>query len=149
MPISELVAKLLQGSLGEMLDAADAIGRRGAVAVHAVAPFLHADDRETRWRAAIALERIGGPAVGALETAASDDRSTICTPALWALARIGDARAVGTLISVMNDGVEPCRWMAAAALLWIGTERERAMVEAAFQDDPEGRAIVEELLEGS
>ncbi len=146
LPVSQLVASLLRGTTYEMLDAAEAIGREGAAAVPFVAPLLHTDDSAIRWRAAIALERIGAPAVDALVAAAALDDSMICTPAIWALEQIGDLRAVGTLISVLNDGVEHCRWMAAAALWRIGGERERALVEAAFADDPEGRAVVEELL---
>lgn len=148
MPVSELVATLIHGTMIEMLEAAEAIGREGAAAVVFVSPLLHSSDCDTRWRAAIALERIGSPAVDALVAAASLDSSAICTPAIWALEHIADTRAVGTLISVLNGGAEHCRWMAAAALLRIGGEHERAVVEAAFADDPTGRAIVDELLLG-
>jgi hypothetical protein len=39
--------------------------------------------------------------------------------------------------------------MAAAALRQVGGAGERAAVEAAFANDPAGRGIVEELIEGS
>jgi HEAT repeat protein len=149
MPVGELVATLIHGTMVEMLEAAEAIGREGAPAVDFISPLLHSPDCDTRWRAAIACERIGGPAVEALIAAASLDSTAICTPAIWALEHIADARAIGTLISVLNSGTEHCRWMAAAALLRIGGEHEWAVVEEAFTDDPWGRSIVDELLLGS
>jgi HEAT repeat protein len=145
MPVSELVATLVRGSMDEMFGAAEALGREGAPAVVFVAPLLRADDAATRWRAAIALERIGPPAVEALVGAVSLDDPAVCTPAIWALEHIADARAVGTLLWVLNDGVAHCRWMAAAALLRIRGEDGRALVEATFADDPDGLAIVLEL----
>ncbi len=147
--VSKLVAKLAQGSTYEMLDAAEALGREGESAVLAVAPLLRSVHRETRWRGAIALERIGPPAVEALMVAAGDGNWAARVPAIWALEHIGDRRAVPTLVENLNGTNECCRWMAASALSKVGSDRERAIVEAAFTDDPAGRGIVEELIEGS
>lgn len=148
MPSTEIVARLIRGSTYEMLDAAEALGREGAAAVAFVSPLLHAEDPVVRWRGAIAMERIGAPALDALMAAAAVDDSAICAPAIWALEHIGDVRALGTLVSILNNGAEYCRWMAAAALWRIGGDGERALVEAAFADDPAGRAVVDELLLG-
>lgn len=131
--------------MDEMFEAAEALSREGAPAVVFVAPLLYAEDAATRWRAAIALERIGTPAVEALVAVVSLGDPVICTPAIWALEHIADARAVGTLIWVLNEGVAHCRWMAATALLRIRGEDGRALVEAVFADDLESLVIIEEL----
>jgi HEAT repeat protein len=147
--VSELISRLAQGSTYEMLNAAEEIGRVGEEAVLAVAPLLRSPHREMRWRAAIALERIGPPAVEALMVAAEEREWTTRVPAIWALEHIGDRQAVPTLVENLNGENECCRWMAAAALTRIGTDREVAIVEAAFVNDPAGRGFVEELIEGS
>ena len=147
--VSELVAKLMQGTTYEMLDAAEAVAAHGEGAVGAIADLLGSAERETRWRAAVALERIGAPAVDALVAAAGHDNYLVRVPAIWALEHIGDARAVDPLVENLNGKNECCRWMAAAALSKIGGEHGRAAVETAFADDPAGRGIIEELIEGS
>jgi HEAT repeat protein len=147
--VSELVSRLVQGNTWEMLDAAEALGRAGEPAILAVAPLLRSAHREIRWRGAIALERIGPPAVEALMVAAGDGEWTARVPAIWALEHIGDQRSVPALVDNLNGQNECCRWMAAAALKRIGGDREWAIVEAAFADDPAGRGYVEELIEGS
>jgi len=147
--VSELVQKLVQGTTYDMLDAAEAVAAHGENAVSAIADLLGSAERETRWRAAVALERIGAPAVDALVAAAGHDNYLVRVPAIWALEHIGDARAVDPLVENLNGKNECCRWMAAAALSKIGGEHGRAAVETAFADDPAGRGIVEELIEGS
>jgi HEAT repeat protein len=82
-------------------------------------------------------------------TAAGHDNYLVRVPAIWALEHIGDHRAVGTLVENLNGSNECCRWMAGAALTRIGGEPGRAAVESAFANDPAGRGIVEELIEGS
>jgi HEAT repeat protein len=70
-------------------------------------------------------------------------------PAIWALEHVADRRAVPALVENLNGENECCRWMAAAALSRVGDDREWAIVEAEFADDPAGRGVVEELIEGS
>ena len=147
--VGELVQRLVQGTTYEMLDAAEAVAGHGDSAVGAIAELLASSERETRWRAAVALERIGAPAVDVLVAAAGHNDYLVRVPAIWALEHIGDPRAVGPLVENLNGQNECCRWMAAAALSKIGGEKERAAVENAFADDPAGRGIVEELIEGS
>ncbi|MEN6519439.1 MAG: HEAT repeat domain-containing protein, partial [Methanospirillum sp.] len=134
--VSELVQKLVQGTTYDMLDAAEAVAAHGEGAVSAIADLLGSAERETRWRAAVALERIGAPAVDALVAAAGHENYLVRVPAIWALEHIGDARAVGPLVENLNGKNECCRWMAAAALSKIGGEHGRAAVETAFADDP-------------
>ena len=148
-PVAELVQRLVQGTTYEMLDAAEAVAGHGDSAVGAIAEMLASSERETRWRAAVALERIGAPAVEALVSGASDPDYLVRVPAIWALEHVGDRRAVAALVENLNGPNECCRWMAASALSKVGSDREWAIVEAAFADDPAGRGIVEELAEGS
>ena len=147
--VSELVQKLVEGTTYQMLDAAEGIGAHGGSAVGAVAPLLRSQDRETRWRAAVALERIGVPSVEALVTAARDPDYLVRVPAIWALEHVGGQQAVAALVENLDTGNECCRWMAAAALSRIGGRAGRATVESAFANDPAGRGIVEELIQGS
>ncbi len=147
--VSELVQKLVQGTTYEMLDAAEAFAAHGDGAVKEISGMLVSDDRETRWRAAVALERIGAPAVDALVAAAGHDNYLVRVPAIWALEHIGDPRSVDALVANLNGENECCRWAAAAALSKVGGENGRAAVESAFANDPAGRGIVEELIEGS
>ena len=147
--VSELVQRLVQGTTYDMLDAAEAVSVHGDLAVPAISGLLESPDRETRWRAAVALERIGAPAVDALVAAAGNENYLVRVPAIWALEHIGDPRSVDALVANLNGENECCRWAAAAALQQIGGEQGRAAVDAAFADDPAGRGIVEELVEGS
>jgi hypothetical protein len=147
--VDEFVTRLVSGTTYEMLDAAQAIGAHGAAAVAAVAPLLRSPDRETRWRAAVALERIGAPSVEALVAAAQDADFQVRVPAIYALQHVGDERAVGVLVENVNGANECCRWMAAAALTQIGGADGRAVAEGAFANDPAGWGYVEELVEGS
>jgi HEAT repeat protein len=147
--VSELVQQLVQGTTYEMLDAAEAVAVHGGDAVGPIADLLVSAERETRWRAAVALERIGAPAVEALVAAAGHDDYLVRVPAIWALEHIGDPRALDPLVKNLNGPNECCRWAAAAALSKIGGEDGAAAVETAFANDPAGRGIVEELIEGS
>ena len=147
--VGELVQKLVNGTTYDMLDAAAAVSIHGETAVEAIASLLASSERETRWRAAVALERIGTPAVEALVAAATDENYLVRVPAIWALEHIGDQRSVEVLVGNLRGENECCRWMAAAALSKMGGETGRAAVETAFANDPAGRGIVEELIEGS
>jgi HEAT repeat protein len=147
--VSELIEMLVRGTTYQMLDAAEALGARGASAVGTVEPLLRSPERETRWRAAVALERIGTPAVEVLVTAARDPDYLVRVPAIWALEHIGDRRAVDALVENLGGTNECCRWMAAAALTQIGGRSGRDTVERAFANDRAGRDIVEELIHGS
>lgn len=146
MLVSVLVACLVRCRTYEMLEAVEAVGAKGVAAVEFVAPLLHSTDRAIQRRAAIALERIGVPAVDALVATVALDDSAICTQTIGVLKHTGDCRAVDTLALGLNDGVEHCRWMAAAAFGRIGGDAGRALVEAAFAESPDGQAVVEELL---
>ncbi|MEN6343243.1 MAG: HEAT repeat domain-containing protein [Methanospirillum sp.] len=147
--VGALVHALVNGTTYQMLDAAEEIGRRGEGAVLAIAPLLRSVHRETRWRAAVAMERIGPPSVEALMIAAGDRDWRVRIPAIWALEHIGDERSIPSLIQNLLGSNECCRWMAAAALNRIGDDDIRQTVEEVFVADPFGRGVIEELIEGS
>jgi HEAT repeat protein len=147
--IGALMHALVHGTTYQMLDAAEAISRHGDDAVLAVAPLLRSVHRETRWRAAVALERIGPPSVEALMIAAGDRDWRVRIPAIWALEHIGDERSIPSLMQNLHGVNECCRWMAAAALNRIGDDAIRQTVEEVFVADPFGRGVIEELIEGS
>jgi HEAT repeat protein len=137
------------GTTSAMLDAAEAVATYGEAAVGAVAPLLQSADHQMRWFAAVALTRIGAPAVEALAAAAVDSDFLVRVPAIWALEQVGDPRAVAPLVENLYGMNECCCWMAAAALMKFGGERERSAVETVLADDPAGRKIVEELVQTS
>lgn len=145
--VRELVAKLAYGETHEMLDAAEALGRQGESAVLTVAPLLGSFHRETRWRGAIALERIGPPAVEVLMVAAGDGDWEARLPAIWALEQIGGQRSVPTLVENLNGKDERRCWRAASAISKIGADRGLAIMEATFAGDPAESLIDEEPVE--
>jgi HEAT repeat protein len=108
-------------------------------------------DRNVRWSAAIALQRIGASAVDPLTKVLVNGSPETRAPAIWALEQIGDDRAVDPLIGILKgDTNEFCRWMAAAALRKIGDPTGIAAVEEALKGaDAEEIGYIEELIEGS
>lgn len=149
-PVDRILYGLVNGSTTEMLAAARSLGEQGEKAIDTVMPVFRSSDRVVRWRAAIALERIGTPAVVPLIQSLKEDKPYVKIPAIWALESIGDERAIDPLIEVMNGQDECCRLMAAAALKKFGTQKGLDAVNEAFNnDDGTLIAIVEELVEGS
>ena len=111
--------------------------------------MLTSGDREVRWRAAVALERIGAPAVETLVAAAGHDDYLVRVPAIWALEHIGDARAVDALVANLNGTNECCRWAAGAALQRSAARAAGPRSRARSRTTRRGAGIVEELIEGS
>jgi HEAT repeat protein len=119
--VTGLMETLEKGAIYRKLEAASALGEIGEPAVAPLIDAITSEKPLLRWRAAIALGKVGMPAVdpliGALETGVNAAR----VPVTWALAEIGDARAVPPLVKVLReDSSECCRVMAGAALLKLG-----------------------------
>jgi len=149
-PGDRTLDRLVNGTTNEMLAAARMFGEQGEEAVDTVMLAFRDADRAVRWRAAVAMERIGPPAVAPLIRSLKDDQPYVKVPAIWALEHIGDDRAVDPLIDVLNEPDECCRLMAAAALRKFGAQKGLDAVNDAFcNDDGSMIAIVEELVEGS
>ena len=147
--LGTLVHSLVNGPPHQMLDAAEALGRRGEGAVLLIAPLLRSSHREVQWRAAAALVRIGSPAVETLMVGAGDPDWRVRIPAIWALERVGDERAVAPLMQNLQGRNECFRWMATAALSRFGDDAVHRTVEEVFVADPFVRGVVDELIEGS
>lgn len=119
--IAVLMDALQNGDTYGSLQAAGELGRIGAPAVGPLVQALTDTGTTTRWRIAIALAGVGTPATGALIDVVKRERDGVRNPAIWALGRIGDPRAVEPLIAVMKTGrTESSRGLAAAALLKLG-----------------------------
>jgi HEAT repeat protein len=94
---------------------------------------------------AIALGKIGSPAVEPLIAALNDESWFIQSSAILALGEIGDARAVEPLIAALNDQDRRIRYRAAKALGEIGDARAVEPLIAALND--QDRSVREGLTE--
>ena len=131
--VRELMHVMLNGDTYTSLQAINALGAIGAPAVGPLMKALTAVDSDARWVVAMALARVGTgavePLIGIVETA--DDALT--NPAVWALAEIGDPRAVDPLVAVLQENrPKCCRILTAAALLKLGDPAGIAKVQDAF-----------------
>jgi len=77
-------------------------------------------DIDTRWRAATALSRAGPSAVDPLMLKLFDDDQNVRVLAIWALGKIGDARAVGPISRAADGEQGPISLAAEGALSRIG-----------------------------
>ena len=73
-------------------------------------------DIDTRWRAAAALSRVGSPAVNPLMMKLFDDDQNVRVLAIWALGKIGDARAIGPISRAADTEKGPVNLAAEGAL---------------------------------
>jgi len=95
---------------------------------------LLAADSDARWTVAMALARTGAEAVEPLIGLLLVVDDELKNPAVWALAEIGDPRAVDPLVGVLRTSQsECCRALTAAALLKLGDPAGIAEVEKAFE----------------
>jgi HEAT repeat protein len=73
-------------------------------------------DIDTRWRAAMALSRKGANAVNPLMIKLFDDDENVRVLAIWALGKIGDARAIGPISRLADTEHGPVNLAAEGAL---------------------------------
>jgi len=151
-----LMEALQYGDTRGSMAAAAALGQIGAPAVRPLVQALTGTATAARWRVALALTRVGWPAarplIEVLNTEAEEEEAeAILNLAIWALGRVGDARAVKPLVAVMKSGdTESCRGMAAAALLRLGYPGGVAAVkEALCLEETVLWAFVLEEVEGT
>jgi HEAT repeat protein len=149
--IVALTEILLKGDTYSSLQAAGALGKIGAPAVDPLVKSLTDSGTAARWAVAMALARVGPSAVEALINVVKAEHDEAMNPAVWALAEIGDHRAVEPLIAAMRAGrTECCRALTAAALLKIGHPDGVAAVEKDLLSADEAfRGLVFEALEGT
>lgn len=149
-----LIEALQYGDTRGSMAAAAALGRIGAPAVRPLVQALTGTAAAARWRVALALTRVGWPAarplIEVLNTEAEEEEEdgAALNPAIWALGRVGDARAVKPLVAVMkNGGTESCRGLAAAALLRLGYPGGVAAVKSVLclEETVLGAFVLEEV----
>jgi HEAT repeat protein len=140
--VEPLIAALADESPHVRQDAAKALGLIGDP--RAIGPLIGAfrveyGDTEdiTAWQdAAIALARLGTPALDPLVGALSDENGIVRAESAYALGELGDRRAVEPLVAALEDGGRQVRLEAAEALGRLGDPRAiDALV--ALLDDPD------------
>ena len=133
------------------LQAINVLGTIGVPAVGPLVQALLAVDRDARWAVAMALARTGTEAVEPLVGVVLVADDEVKNPAIWALAEIGDPRAVEPLVGTLRTSrSECCRALTAAALLKLGDPAGIAEVEKTFEQSGEGfRGLAMEALEGT
>ena len=145
-----LVYMLKNGNVYGVSNASQALADMAEAAVTPLMNLLRDPDQSARWRAAMALQKLGSPAVPALISALKEEEWYVRTPAIWALSHIGDSRSVDPLIGLLRDSHECCRWMAAAALKTIGDPKGVEAVRIVMHEEGQSfEEIVNELIEGS
>lgn len=132
--VEGLMEILQKGAIYSKLRAADALAEIGEPALPPLVEAITGDDPQLRWRSAIALSRMGSTAVDPLvDLFGLVDRDAL-VQVIWALAEIGDLRAVPPIMNVLrDDDAGCCQVMAGAALLKL--------------NDGEGVALVKEVCE--
>lgn len=153
--IGEDLARLLEtvqtGDITSSLRAMRELRTVGDDAVGPLVASLREGKGADRWRTAMALARVGQPAVEALITAAAAGDEGVANPAVWALAEIGDQKAVPHLIDLLRrEQSVCCRALTAAALLKLGDPAGIAEVNRQYAEHGEDyRAMVMEAFEGT
>ena len=149
--VRELMHVMLNADTYTSLQAVSALGAVGASAVGPLVQALLATDSDARWTVAMALARTGAEAVEPLIGVVLVADDEIKNPAVWALAEIGDARAVDPLVGILRTSrSECCRALTAAAPLKLGDPAGIAEVEKAFSQSDEGfPGLVMEAFEGT
>jgi HEAT repeat protein len=88
-----------------------------------------------RWKAAIELERFGQPAVAHLETALKDEDRWVRYLAADALANIGAAECVPSLIALLKDPDQDVRFAACSALGKLGDAKAVPELQTTMKTD--------------
>ncbi len=126
---------------------AEALGEIGDPrAIPALVGALKDENERVRRAAAVALGRIGAPAVPALIGALKDADREVRRAAAEALGRIGDREAVPALIGALKDADWEVRGAAAEALVRIGAPAVPALVGALKDENGWVRGAAAEAL---
>ncbi|MBT8508739.1 hypothetical protein AZH53_10010 [Methanomicrobiaceae archaeon CYW5] len=130
--VHELVHALHSGDILRRLEAISRAGSLGSPAIGPLHRVLNEGDASASWGAALALVRVGTPALDCL-IATFSSAAPGSVPAMWAAGKIGDARSVAALAGVLAESPEEVhRVVAASALRAIGHPAGCACVEEAL-----------------
>jgi HEAT repeat protein len=78
--------------------------------------FFHHREIDMRWKAAVSISRYGVAAVVPLLKLLYDDDQNVRILSIWALGRIGDARAIGPISQALFDDNDLIRMAGEGAL---------------------------------
>ncbi|HEY9296801.1 MAG TPA: HEAT repeat domain-containing protein [Phormidium sp.] len=137
--IPALIAALQEKQIrGGAAFALGAIGAEAKTAIPQLIELLKDEDEQVRLDAAVALRRIGSPAVSALVEALKDQNLLVRRGATFALAGIGaEAKStIPVLIEMLSDNDEQTRLNASIALRGIGTTATPALTEGLQHKNP-------------
>ncbi len=139
--VDPLIDMLRQPDVKTRRYAADALGRIGAR--QAIQPLINAlndDDKRVRWDAARALDRFQDEAIEPLVQVLYRGTNHAREAAANALAWMGDARAVASLVGALQDRDSQVRSRAAFALGWIrDAQAVPALIDTLYDSDMEVR----------
>ncbi|MDD4254892.1 MAG: HEAT repeat domain-containing protein [Methanofollis sp.] len=150
--LTGLLDTVQNGNIASSLRAMKELRAVGDEAVGPLVASLREGTGAERWRAAMALARLGQRAVDPLITvAAAGGDEGVANPAVWALAEIGDRKAVPHLIDLLRrEQSVCCRVLTAAALLRIGDPAGVDEVNRQYAEHGEEyQGMVMEAFEGT
>ncbi|WP_342678119.1 HEAT repeat domain-containing protein [Methanofollis sp. UBA420] len=152
MDLAGLLDVVQNGDIASSLRAMNDLRAVGDEAVGPLVASLREGTGAGRWRAAMALARLGQNAVDPLITVATGGGGDgVTNPAIWALADIGDQKAVPHLIDLLRrEQSVCCRVLTAAALLKLGDPAGIAEVNRQYAEHGEDyQGMVMEAFEGT
>ncbi|MBN1195391.1 MAG: HEAT repeat domain-containing protein [Methanomicrobiaceae archaeon] len=114
--LENLISTVFNSDSYNSLTAMPALKKMGRKGVSPLLDALRDADANMRWRAAIALQALGEPAVDDLIHFLIDESPPVREHILWALGKINDTRATPYLIEAMNDDNSVIRHIAAESL---------------------------------
>jgi HEAT repeat protein len=131
--VKPLLIVLLEKSVIESREAAEALRKIGTPAVESLIAALKGENADTRGKAATELGKIGDArAIEPLIAAMKDKNANVREAAVVALGKIGDARAVKPLISALGDEWFDIAKAAAEALETLGWRPGKDEAGAAY-----------------
>jgi HEAT repeat protein len=117
-------------------DVTDELGELGVLAVASLVQALkHQKDGLVKYNAALALTKIGAPAIEPLLDSLDDDDADVRLEASWALGQIGDTRAVVPLVEALRDEDWYVRKQASLALCNMKSPESTVPLVQALRDE--------------
>ncbi len=145
-PVAELISELKKGDAEKLkaIEEIEALGDKAADAVPALVELLSAKSEDVRLHTAMAMAKIGEPAVEPLTKALSASDSSVRFYAAWGLAFVGPRakHATPALVKAMSDPAADVRRKAAYALGRVDPDPElvvAALVNALGDADADVR----------
>jgi HEAT repeat protein len=117
-------------------DVTDELGELGILAVAPLVQALrHDKDGLVKYNAALALTKIGTPAIEPLLESLDDDDADVRLEASWALGEIGDGSVVAPLVEALRDEDWYVRKQAAVSLCNLKSSESVGLLVSALNDE--------------